>query len=176
MPKVKVKEHEREVELADTYEMVMYQRKKFLDLQMTGKVVIRAKDREWEQGRQGRLKYYLQPTSFSDAPLRDWIVFVNDIRKHSGKHRHQGGAVIFVLEGRGYSVVDGVRYDWEAGDLLLLPCKEGGVEHQHFNLAEGQPCKWIAFFYLPYWDLMVSEFTQGELSPDFNPKARASVG
>ncbi len=167
MPKVKVREQEREIEFADSYETILYYRKKFLEQQMLGKVVIHDKEREWEQGRQGRLKYYLQAVSFSDHALRDWIVFKHDIRKHSGSHRHQGGAVIFCLEGRGYSIVDGERYDWKAGDLLLLPCKEDGVEHQHFNLDPGSPCKWIAFFYLPYWDLMVSEMTQGEFSPDY---------
>ena len=71
MPKVRVRERERDVEVADTYEMVLYQRKKFIEQQMTGKVVIHEKDREWEPSRQGRLKYYLQPHTYSDAALRD---------------------------------------------------------------------------------------------------------
>src|SRR5439155_811034 len=77
--------------------------------------------------------------------LVDWNVFVQDIRVHSGKHRHQGGLVIYIMEGEGYSVVDGERHDWEAGDLLLLPVKKGGVEHQHFNKDDAHPAKWIAF-------------------------------
>lgn len=163
MPKVRVREHERELELADTYEMVLYQRKKFIEQQMTGKVVIREKDREWELGRMAKIMYYLQPHTFPDHALRDWQVFKQDIRLHSGSHKHQGGLVIFCLEGKGYTVVNGERHDWEEGDLLLLPCKPEGVEHQHFNFEPGKPCKWIAFIYLPYWDLVASEMTQGEL-------------
>ena len=164
---VRSREREPEREPADTYEMVMYQRAQFIQQQMTGKVVIRGSDREWEQSRQGRLKYYLQAHTYGDAALRDWQVFAQDIRKHSGSHTHQGGLVIFCIEGRGYSMVDGERHDWEAGDLLLLPCKPGGVEHQHFNAEIGKSCKWIAFIYWPYWDALASEMTQGQVSPDY---------
>ena len=170
MPKIKVRERDREIELASTGEMVLYQRRKFVEQQMTGKVVIHEKDREYEQSRQSYSKFYLQPHTFSDHALRDWQVFKQDIRKHSGSHKHQGGLVIFCLEGKGYSVIDGVRHDWEPGDLLLLPAKPGGVEHQHFNLEEGKPCKWIAFIYWPYWDMLASEMAQVTLHPDFNPK------
>jgi mannose-6-phosphate isomerase-like protein (cupin superfamily) len=110
-----------------------------------GPIVIKPSDREYQQTRQGRIMYYLNAQAYKDTPLHDWRVFVHDIKTHSGKHRHQGGFVIYVIEGKGYSVVDGERVDWGPGDLLLLPIKPGGVEHQHFNLEEGKPCRWIAF-------------------------------
>lgn len=165
----RVRNREREAESRDftTYDNVMRVRKRYVEQQMKGKVLIRDSDREWEMSAQGKLKYYLQPDTFDDHALRDWYTFAQDIRKHSGKHTHQGGLVIFVLEGRGYSIVDGVRYDWEAGDLMLLPPKPGGVEHQHFNLVEGERCKWVAFIYSPFWDAVSGEMTQGELSPDY---------
>jgi gentisate 1,2-dioxygenase len=72
-----------------------------------------------------------------------------------------------VITGKGYSVVDGERVDWQAGDLLLLPIKPGGVEHQHFNLQPGADCRWIAFSYMPFFDHVGSEFTQTEVSPLF---------
>ncbi|MDO9536012.1 MAG: cupin domain-containing protein [Bacillota bacterium] len=168
--RVRVSERERDSSNEDTYEVVMRKRKEFCESQLMGKVVIKDSDREWEMSRQGRLKYYLQPHKFSDAALRDWQVFTHDIRRHSGSHRHQGGLIIFVIEGTGYTIEDGVRYDWEEGDLLLLAFKPDGVEHQHFNLDPGKPCKWIAFIFWPYWDQLASEMTQGELSPDFKPR------
>jgi len=170
--KIGVKERDRETESLNKYEMVLYQRKKFAEQQMTAKVVIHDSDREWEATRQGRIKYYLQPYSFTDHALRDWLVFSHDIRVHGGRHKHQGGAVaIFVLEGKGYSVIDGVHYDWEEGDLILLPNKPGGVDHQHFNSELGKSCKWIAFIYLPFHNSLASVTTQVELSPDYSPKA-----
>ncbi len=165
--KTGIREREREAAPGDVYEMVLYQRKKFVEHQLMGKVLVRDRDRDWEITQQGRLKYYLQPHTFKDPVLVDWQVFKHDVRIHSGKHTHQGGLVIFVLEGKGYTTIGGVRYDWEAGDLILLPTQPGGVEHQHFNLDPGKPCKWIAFIYWPYWDALGSEMTQGELSPDY---------
>src|SRR5204863_5154071 len=108
-----------------------------------------------------------------DTVLDDWIVFVNDIQVHSGKHKHQGGLVIFILEGEGYSIVEGERHDWEAGDLLLLPFKGGGgVEHQHFNKYENKPAKWIAFISSPLFFWGASEMVQLEEHPEFRQPRR----
>jgi gentisate 1,2-dioxygenase len=149
------------------YEQFMQLRREFHERQTVGKVVIKAADREVQQNRQGRILYYLNPLQYKDTPLQDWIVFINDIRTHSGKHRHQGGLVIYVLEGEGYSIVDGERIDWKKGDLLLLPIKPKGVEHQHFNTQAGQDCKWMAFVYTPIMEHVAMEIAQIEVSPDY---------
>ena len=94
-------------------------------------------------------------------------MFENHVRTHSGKHRHQGGLVIYVIDGEGYSIVDGERFDWKSGDLLLLPIRPGGVEHQHYNLKADRPCRWIAFCHMPTMDNLAMEMTQIEVSPDF---------
>jgi len=133
-----------------------------------GAVVVRNRDVEWETARQGRLRYFCHRRSWDRLAATGWHVFEQDIRRHSGKHVHQGGLVIFVLEGRGYSVVDGVRYDWKKGDLIVLPIMPGGCEHQHFNLQEGQPCRWMAFVYRPLKDALGQEFRQVETSPDWS--------
>lgn len=132
-----------------------------------GKVVVKGKERPWQQSKQGLLKFYVHDV-LTDVTLSGFNVFVHDVRRHSGKHRHQGGKlVIFVLEGKGYTVVDGQRVDWEAEDLILLPVKPSGVEHQHFNLDPGRPCRWIAFSYKAFTDAMGSQFEQVENSPDY---------
>lgn len=46
------------------------------------------------------------------------------------KHGHMNSAVFFILDGKGHDVHDGVRYDWEAGDVCIV---ENGCVHQHFN-------------------------------------------
>ncbi len=170
MPKVFLREEGKEMEFETINEMLICSRSKFIEQQMSGKVVIHEEDREYVQSRQAKVKYYLQPLVFRDTPLRDFMIFKNEIRSHSGKHRHQGGVVIFCLEGKGYSVVDGKRYDWGKGDLILLPYKPGGVEHQHFNLDPGKACEWIAFIYLPYWDLLAGDYEQKEVHPDYGKK------
>jgi len=92
---------------------------------------------------------------------------MHDIKTRSGKHRHQGGLVIYVLEGKGYSVVDGERWDCEQGDLVLLPMKPEGVEHQHFNLDPQKPAIWCAFINITIQEYLASDLQQTENSPDF---------
>jgi mannose-6-phosphate isomerase-like protein (cupin superfamily) len=147
------------------YEMFMRLRREFHERQQMGQVVVKPSEREYQLTRQGRLMYHLNPDIYKNVPLQDWRVFSHDIKTQSGKHRHQGGLVIYVIVGKGYSMVDGERVDWQAGDLVLLPIKPGGVEHQHFNLQPGQECRWIAFSYMPFFDHVASEFTQTEVSP-----------
>jgi Cupin domain len=129
----------------DAYEASIAAMKARADRSAHGQILVTAAERPWESTRQGRLKYYLTPEVYKDTVLQDWKVFVQDIHRHSGRHTHQGGLVIFVLEGSGYTVMDGVRMDWEEGDLMILPLKPGGVEHQHFNSDPEKPCKWLAF-------------------------------
>src|SRR5919205_62851 len=156
----RVRERERPPLKENPYEIIMRQRRELAERNLTGPVVIDCTKREWFQTRQGKLKYFLEPLAHPETPLQHWRVFIHDIRTRSGKHRHQGGLVIYVLEGEGYSVVDGERHEWEAGDLLLLPLKPGGVEHQHFNANPGTPCTWVAFIYTPLWDALATDDVQ----------------
>jgi len=75
-----------------------------------------------------------------------------------------------VIDGKGYSVVDGERVDWEKGDLLLLPLRPDGVEHQHFNVNPEKPALWVAFIHQGVREYVASELTQTEPSPEW--KAR----
>lgn len=154
-----------------TYDNVMQYQNMIAEYQRNGKVLVKGEEREWEITKQGKVKYYLEPNTLKDHALRDWMVFIQDIQTHSGAHKHQGGVVIFVLEGKGYTVVDGERWDWEAGDLIILPLKPGGVEHQHFNLDPGKACKWLALSFLPFRSATISEFTQKSFSPLYKPES-----
>ena len=123
---------ERERPSQNPYELALQQDRAFAERQMMGRIVVRLDETTQELMRQGRLRYYLHPT-ITDTPLQNWNVFTHEVRTVSGRHRHQGGLVIYVIDGNGYSVVDGERVDWEKGDLLLLPLRPNGVEHQHFK-------------------------------------------
>ncbi len=75
--------------------------------------------------------------------------------------------MLFIIEGRGYSTMNGVRYDWEEGDMIIMPLLREGVEHQHFNLREDGSSKWLAFIHLPTWNEQGSELVQSALDPEF---------
>jgi gentisate 1,2-dioxygenase len=50
-------------------------------------------------------------------------------------HRHSSAAINFILEGSGWSVVDGVRIDWAAGDIMLSA--PGWAPHGHARGPNG---------------------------------------
>jgi hypothetical protein len=133
----------------------------------TGRIVVKAKERPWDLHRQAKSKRYLSPfePELADTARLEWDVFLQTFDERSGKHRHQGGLVIFILEGKGHTIIDGVRHDWEAGDLMLLGMTAGGVEHQHFNDQPGTQARWMALIYWPFFDYGGSEITQLENSP-----------
>lgn len=164
------REREREAEPSDER---LY-RPKYLDWtaaeierSVIGRIVVRDRERPWDVSAQAKAKRYLSPhePDLQDTALQDWEVFRQTIPERSGKHRHQGGLIIFVLAGRGHSVIDGVRCDWEAGDAMLLPMTPKGVEHQHFNDDPERPSEWIALVYWPLFKSAGSETQQIETSP-----------
>jgi quercetin dioxygenase-like cupin family protein len=157
---------EREAPKQNSYELAIQQDRERSQRHLTGRIVVRLADCPQGLTRQGRLRYYLSPV-VTDTPLQDWTVFTHEIRTVSGKHRHQGGLIIYVIDGTGYSVVDGVRYDWEKGDLVLLPLRQNGVEHQHFNTSPDKPALWMAFIHAPTREYVASEITQTEVSPEY---------
>ena len=47
-------------------------------------------------------------------------------------HRHTGSAVYYVVEGTGETIIDGRRFVWGKGDILVLP---SWALHEHANLS-----------------------------------------
>ncbi|MDP2731285.1 MAG: cupin domain-containing protein [Dehalococcoidales bacterium] len=140
---------------------------------LKGKVIIKGKEVPWEQSRQGLTKTYINEDNWDEIATPDWEIFIQRILKHSGCHIHQGGLVIHVLEGKGYSIVDSQRFDWEQGDLIILPIKPGGVKHQHFNTGPDSPVMWMAFRYETMLDQVCVGITQVEAHPDWaGPRAK----
>lgn len=165
--RTRTRQREREALEDNPYERTLKFRKERTDRQMTGPIVIKASERPFFGARQGKLKFFLEPLWYTDTPLQNWRVFTHEIRTKSGKHRHQGGLVIYVLEGYGYSIVDGERIDWKKGDCVLLPIRPRGVEHQHFNSDPDKPSRWAAFIPLPIAEYLASDLEQVEESPEF---------
>ena len=48
---------------------------------------------------------------------------------HTGKHRH-GEESMHILEGEGFSIIEGQRFEWHKGSTIQIPYR---AEHQHFN-------------------------------------------
>ncbi|MDE3090954.1 MAG: cupin domain-containing protein [Chloroflexota bacterium] len=58
------------------------------------------------------------------------------------KHGHMNSAVFYILNGKGYDVHDGTRYDWEAGDACIV---ENACVHQHFNADPNHEARVLVF-------------------------------
>ena len=151
-----------------SYELALKLRAEFQERQLTGRIVVKGSELEWDHGRQGIARHYLSTHSIKDTVLHEWEVFLHEIKVHSGRHRHQGGLIIFVVEGEGSTEIDGEKVDWKAGDLVLLPIKPRGVEHKHYNRDPKNGCRWMAFLYEPMWNHVASEMVQLELHPEFS--------
>jgi quercetin dioxygenase-like cupin family protein len=56
----------------------------------------------------------------------------------SQKHGHVNEAAFYILDGEGYEIHDGVRYDWKAGDVSIV---HNNCVHQHFNANATKPAR-----------------------------------
>jgi len=67
-----------------------------------------------------------------DRPTRilDALVHEVDPGTTTTVHRHSWDAILFMVEGSGWTEVDGVRYDWKAWDAIHLPAWSW---HRHGN-------------------------------------------
>ena len=93
-----------------------------------------------------------------------------------GRPEFQGGQVMMITEGRGYTTIDGVKHPWKAGDVLNLPLRADGIIVQHFNADPNNPAKFVAVE--PNWLEGVSVdrgcgFEQLEDAPEYRPGAPA---
>jgi uncharacterized cupin superfamily protein len=74
---------------------------------------------------------------------------------HTSSHCHSHTeAVLYVLEGVGFSEIDYEHYDWEAGDAVHVPPKM--TRHEHFNPSDNRTRTLrieygIRYFYEPLW-------------------------
>ncbi len=58
---------------------------------------------------------------------------------HTGTHRH-GEESLHILEGEGFSIINGQRFDWHKGSTIQVPF---WAEHQHFNTGS-EPALYIS--------------------------------
>jgi gentisate 1,2-dioxygenase len=81
--------------------------------------------------------------SISDIPSYTIGVDITTIDPNSNdrKHRHSYETIILVLEGRGYSIVEDERVEWETGDAIHIP---PWAWHQHFNTDPDNEVKFLS--------------------------------
>jgi quercetin dioxygenase-like cupin family protein len=88
---------------------------------------------------------------------------------HTETHKH-GEAIVYVLSGTGYSIVEGERHDWQAGDCIFV---QPGTWHQHFNADPDKVSQHLAFYVAPLRDRIVrgAEAVEWVTEPGYDPPA-----
>ncbi len=107
--------------------------------------VIKESELPLEVNRQGLMRWYLHP-EIKDTILSTLVIFSQEIPpgSRSGRLKFQGDQVIYVVEGKGYTLIDGVKHAWKAGDVLNLPLRKAGIVVQHVNTDPEQRAKLVA--------------------------------
>jgi gentisate 1,2-dioxygenase len=138
---------DRKAKLGETnfWDRLIQMRDRQRDERRDGLQVVKEGELPLEVNRQGLMRWYLHP-DIHDTVLSTLVFFQQEIPpgSRSGRLQFQGGQVIMILEGRGYTTVDGVRHAWEAGDVLNLPLRPDGIIVQHFNTDLEKPAKFVA--------------------------------
>ncbi|MET3508201.1 cupin domain-containing protein [Halalkalibacter oceani] len=77
---------------------------------------------------------YINPTTGKDANNRIGARMQRLPAGFSGKaHRHVHSNVYHVFKGKGYTVMNGVRFDWSEGDFFVIP---SWTWHEHVNIDQ----------------------------------------
>src|SRR5688572_8562026 len=106
--------------------------KQFEVMKKTAKIVSKGKDLVWGDNKMAHNALVVSPlTGFAIKTMHAHLDEIAPGGK-SGTHRHSSEAILLCPAGTGYSIVDGVRHDWEAGDTVVMPAM---AWHQHCNAS-----------------------------------------
>lgn len=69
--------------------------------------------------------------------MRSFTCWIQMLRSgiHTQAHRHTGSSVYLAFEGSGSTIIDGIRFDWTAGDMFVIP---SWAVHEHLNSSDGE--------------------------------------
>src|SRR3954469_14953270 len=99
--------------------------------------VRRAADLKFRDGPQTYSRHYVEP---KDGITQTFHLHLEEYGPggHSQKHGHVNEAAFYILDGVGYEVHDGIRYDWKAVDVAIV---HNNCVHQHFNASPTKPAR-----------------------------------
>jgi gentisate 1,2-dioxygenase len=103
-----------------------------------GPAIVRKSDLKWEVTSMASRSALIMHPKINNSVAQTLMAFLTEIPPggKSGRHSHNSEAIIYILQGKGYSIFDDVRYDWEAGDTVSPPAN---ALHQHFNADSETP-------------------------------------
>ena len=112
--------------------------------------VRRGRDVAFQDGPQTFSKHYIEPKDGLGQTLHIHLEEYAPGAK-SQKHGHVNEAVFYILDGIGSEVHDGLTYDWEAGDIVIV---HNNCVHQHFNRNPEKPARALVLKTKPMYVFM----------------------
>jgi quercetin dioxygenase-like cupin family protein len=99
--------------------------------------VIKGKELRFNDGPQSFSKHFIEPVDGLGQTLH---IHLEEYAPggRTQKHGHVNEAAFYILDGRGYEIHDGIRYDWSAGDVAIVHMN---CVHQHFNADPVKPAR-----------------------------------
>jgi len=99
--------------------------------------VRKAREIKFVDGPQAYSKHYVEP---KDGIAQTFHLHIEEYGPGGGsqKHGHVNEAAFYILDGMGYEIHDEVRYEWAAGDVVVV---HNNCVHQHFNGSPDQPAR-----------------------------------
>ena len=136
----------------------------------------------FNDGPQTYSRHYIEP---KDGVTQTFHIHLEEYAPggRSQKHGHVNEAAFYILDGEGYEIHDGIRYDWKAGDIAIV---HNNCVHQHFNASETKPARALVIKTKPMFMFMnmlfqkmviprpttpatgAENFTPREFEEDFN--------
>jgi quercetin dioxygenase-like cupin family protein len=134
--------------------------------------VIKGKDLTFNDGPQSFSKHFVEPVDGLGQTLH---VHLEEYAPggRTQKHGHVNEAAFYILDGVGYEVHDGVRYDWKAGDVAIVHMN---CVHQHFNASPDKPARALVMKPKPLIMFMNMLFQQTVIPRPKEPATPAGVG
>ena len=122
--------------------------------------VRRAKDLKFVDGPQTFSRHYVEP---KDGISQLFHIHLEEYAPggRSQKHGHVNEAAFYILDGDGYEIHDGIRYDWTAGDIAIV---HNNCVHQHFNASNTRPARALVLKTKPMY-LFMNLLFQKEVAP-----------
>jgi gentisate 1,2-dioxygenase len=107
-------------------------------------------------GPQAYSKHYMEP---EDGMAQTLHIHLEEYAP-GGKtqtHGHVNEALFYILDGKGYEIHDGQRYEWKAGDIAVV---HNNCVHQHNNANDHAPARALVIKTKPMYLFMNMLFQQ----------------
>jgi gentisate 1,2-dioxygenase len=122
--------------------------------------VRKASEIKFVDGPQAYSRHYVEP---KDGITQTFHLHLEEYGPggKSQKHGHVNEAAFYILDGIGYEIHDGIRYDWEAGDVAIV---HNNCVHQHFNADPERPARALVIKTKPMY-LFMNMLFQKQVEP-----------